>query len=95
MLFNYVDDIRKTDERIEEVKKSLAKRFRVKSFCYFWGELPVAQDQTSGRVWIGQASYTENVAWKLQGPSQLQLTLATNYYGNGIVRSGETTNLQS
>ena len=62
----YVDDIvlaGKTDERIEEVKNILAKRFRVKDMGelhYFLG-VTVAQDQTSGRVWIGQANYTENV----------------------------------
>ena len=59
----YVDDIvlaGKTDERIEEVKNILAKRFRVKDIGELLG-VTVAQDQTSGRVWIGQANYTENV----------------------------------
>ena len=57
---------RKTDERIEEVKNFLAKRFQVKDMGelhYFLG-VTVAQDQTSGRVWIGQANYTENVLHK-------------------------------
>ena len=57
---------RKTDERIKEVKNSLAKRFEVKDMgeLHFFLGVTVEQDQTSERVWIGQANYTENVLHK-------------------------------
>ena len=73
----YVDDIvlaGKTDERIKEVKNILAKRFQVKLHKTRHREefgliKPITQ----------RMSFT-SMKWKIHGPSQLQLTPATNYY---------------
>jgi hypothetical protein len=63
----HVDDIilaGKTDEEIAEVKKGIAKRFRVKDMGelnYILGLQVVRKD---GKVWIGQPSYSENMLKK-------------------------------
>ena len=65
----YVDDIvlaRKSNKRIEEVKKALAKQFDIKDMGklhYFVG-MKVIQNEETGEVWIGQPAYTESILQK-------------------------------
>ena len=65
----YVDDIvlaGKSDKRIEEVKKTLAKQFDIKDMGklhYFLG-MKVIQNEETGEVWIGQPAYTESLLQK-------------------------------
>ena len=65
----YVDDIvlaGRSDERMTEVKKALAKQFEVKDMGelhYFLG-VKIIQDPKSGEVWIGQPAYTKSVLQK-------------------------------
>ena len=62
----YVDDILlagKTQKRMTEVKQALSRQFEVKdmgALHYFLG-VKFIQDQTTGYVWMGQQSYTENI----------------------------------
>ena len=62
----YVDDILlagKSDKRMAKVKQALSQQFQVKDMGelhYFLG-VRVIQDPSTGSVWIGQQSYTENV----------------------------------
>ena len=65
----YVDDIvmaSKSQTRLAEVKKSLAKKFDIKDLGrlhHFLG-MKVVQDETMGNVWVGQHAYTENLLRK-------------------------------
>ena len=62
----YVDDIilyGKSPSRIEEVKKELSKKFKIKGLGglkYFMG-VNVLQNHDKGAVWIGQQTYTQNL----------------------------------
>ena len=62
----YVDDILlagKSDKRMAKVKQALSQQFQVKDMGelhYFLG-MRVVQDPSTGSVWIGQQSYTEDV----------------------------------
>ena len=65
----YVDDMvfaGKNEKQLEEVKKTLAKRFDIKDMGklhHFLGMKIVQNDQT-GEVWMGQPLYTENLLQK-------------------------------
>ena len=62
----YVDDIViacKSEQRMEEVKRALCRKFEVKNLGelhHFLG-LKVVQDKVSGDVWIGQPAYVGKV----------------------------------
>ena len=65
----YVDDIvmaSKSQARLKEVKKSLAKRFDIKDLGklhHFLG-MKIIQDEATGKVWVGQQAYTESLLRK-------------------------------
>ena len=65
----YVDDFviaAKSNEKIEEIKTALSKKFDVKDLGelhYFLGVL-VTQNHKRGTVWIGQPSFTESILQK-------------------------------
>ena len=60
----YVDDVilaARSSKKLAEVKKELALRFDIKDMDrlhHFLG-MKIVQDDTTGRVWIGQPAYTE------------------------------------
>ena len=62
----YIDDIvlaGRTDERIQEVKAALSRKFEIKDMGklhYFLG-MTVVQDKKQRSVWIGQPAYTEKL----------------------------------
>ena len=65
----YIDDIvmaSKSQARLKEVKKSLAKRFDIKDLGklhHFLG-MKIIQDEATGKVWVGQQAYTESLLRK-------------------------------
>lgn len=65
----YVDDIivaAKTSGRVDKVKKGLAEKFDIKDLGklhHFLG-MKVIQDEPTGRVWIGQPSYANEILQK-------------------------------
>ena len=62
----YVDDIilaAKTESKLEQEKKALAKKFNIKdlkALNYFLG-IKVEQNEKAGSLWIGQPAYTESL----------------------------------
>ena len=66
----YVNDIvlaGKSDKKIEEVKKALAKQFDIKDMgkLHYFLCMKVIQNEETGEVWIGQPAYTESLLQKL------------------------------
>ena len=67
----YVDDIllaAKSQQKIDQVKADLGKRFHVKDMGllhYFLG-VSVKQNPETGKIWIGQQAYTEAVLKKFR-----------------------------
>ena len=79
----YVDDIvicGKNLHRIEEIKKELSKKFKVKDLGelkYFLG-VNVIQNRSKGSVWLGQQTYTDNVLRKFGFDSARSVSTPTN-----------------
>ena len=67
----YVDDIvmaSKSKARLAEVKQSLTKKLDIKDLGrlhHFLG-MKIVQDETTGKVWVGQQVYTENLLRKFE-----------------------------
>ena len=67
----YVDDLilgGKNETRINEVKRELSQKFKIKDLGrlhYFLG-VTVNWDQSTGDIWIGQASYTKRLLQKFE-----------------------------
>ena len=67
----YVDNMilgGKSEERMNEVKDNLSKRFKMKDLGLLHQFLGVTiiQDRSSGNIWIGQPLYTEQLLEKFE-----------------------------
>ena len=65
----YVDDVvlaGKSDQRMREVKDALAERYEMKDlgFLHHFLGVKVIHNEDTGKVWIGQPSYTEKLLKK-------------------------------
>ena len=82
-----VDDLilgGKNETRINEVKRELSQKFKIKDLGrlhYFLG-VTVNWDQSTGDIWIGQASYTKscfrNLKWVTANQPKLPLILMSS-----------------
>lgn len=92
MIGVYVNDIilaGKSDKRMKEIKKDLAKKFNIKDMGklhHFLGK-KIIQYENTGEVWIGQPAYTESLLQKF-GMDQAK-PVGTPVDGMKLVKAAE------